>query len=93
MEDLVGIVIWFVGSLLVSTVAGNRGRGSGRWFLFSLLASPLIAGAFLCGAYLTSLKKCPMCAEMVQDSALICKHCHSRFSEDSVKAAMRGYNG
>jgi TM2 domain-containing membrane protein YozV len=29
----------------------------------------------------TTLKKCPSCAEMVRREALVCKHCHEKFSE------------
>jgi TM2 domain-containing membrane protein YozV len=28
-----------------------------------------------------TLKKCPSCAEMVRREALVCKHCHEKFSE------------
>jgi hypothetical protein len=32
----------------------------------------------------TSTKKCPECAESVQEAANVCKHCHHRFEVVSV---------
>lgn len=75
---------WVVFSLAVGLLAGKRGRGSGTWFLFSLLVSPLIGLIILlCTADLKNAEsqrthcKCPACAELVLREATKCKHCGS----------------
>lgn len=82
------VIIWFVLSILVGLYAGSRGRGSGNWFVVSLLLSPLIGLIFV--AALPNLKdqpnekthrKCPECAEQILIEAKTCKHCGHRLVE------------
>jgi hypothetical protein len=40
MDLLLG---WLIAACVVAVIAGNRGRNVVRWFIISLLASPLIA--------------------------------------------------
>ena len=44
MEMIVG---WLVLSIVIGVAASKLGRGSGSWFMLSLLTSPLIAGLLL----------------------------------------------
>lgn len=77
------VFFWIGLSISVGMLAGKRGRGSGNWFVLSLLISPLLAGIFLLIAddlsrNDTSSKthaKCPACAELILREASKCKHC------------------
>lgn len=77
--------IWFLASILVGLFSASRGRGSGNWFVLSMLLSPLIGLIFV--LLLPNLKeapnptthvKCPDCAELVLKEAKVCKHCGCR---------------
>ncbi len=78
------IVFWLLFSVFVAMYAHNKGRGTFKALLVSLLFSPLIG--FIVVALLENqvndrlleygdLKKCPSCAELVKSEALKCKHC------------------
>lgn len=82
---MVYFLLWFALSIAVGMFATQRGRGSGNWFLVSIIVSPLIGFVFL--LVLQNLKKinvtsddvdrvkCPSCAELVLPEASVCKHC------------------
>lgn len=89
-------ITWFILSILVGLFAGSRGRGSGNWFVVSMLLSPLIGLIFV--AVLPNLKeladkpnpdshvKCPDCAELVLKEAKVCKHCGCRLIPQNTTA-------
>ena len=91
------VIVWIVASLAVGIFAGGRGRGSGTWFVISLLLSPLL-GFLLCAASkdlkaeaekpsdLTHVR-CPACAEWVRPEASVCKHCGAARTPDHGYAA------
>ena len=78
-------LFWFIISIIVGVWAGNQGRSGFGYFLLSIILSPIIAGLILLlsgskdGG--TDKKKCPQCAEYVQEEAQICKHCRYEFEE------------
>lgn len=76
--------IWFIASIIVGIAAGKRGRGSGNWFILSLIISPLLSALLLlvqpdlskdAGATIDPVRKCPKCAETILAAASVCKHC------------------
>lgn len=79
------LVLWAAFSLAVGLLATKRGRGSGNWFVLSILISPLLGIVFLLvlpnlqknvvSAELEDRVKCPACAELVMAEATVCKHC------------------
>lgn len=87
--ELFGL-LWVGVSLAIGILAGKRGRGSGTWFVLSMLISPLLAGMLLMlSANLhdddnnpKTHRKCPACAEMIKREAVKCKHCGSDVKPD-----------
>ena len=85
------IVIWIVCGFVAAWI-GNTRTGSGTaGFWLGLLLGPF---GILIACFLGDeddkarklvadgqRKRCPMCAEVVQPQALICKHCGHEFSE------------
>lgn len=71
-------LIWLLGSLGVSFLAGSFNRSKSLWFFFSLFLSPIV-GLILLLIFGSDGKKCPKCAEVVKPDALICKHCSHAF--------------
>lgn len=77
----------FVGSIITENRIGKTGIG----FILGALFGPI--GLLIClfvgsdedkqkqKVAIRQRKKCPMCAELVQPQALICKHCGHRFDE------------
>lgn len=79
-------LFWFILAIFIGVWAGNWGRSGFGYFLLSIILSPLIAGIILLisgtkdgGA---NKKKCPKCAEYVQEEAQVCKHCGYDFVEE-----------
>lgn len=77
--------IWFLLSIAVGVLAGNKGRSGFGFFLLSLILSPLIGLIFALAV--RNLKterdlpspythvRCPDCRELVLKEAKKCKHC------------------
>lgn len=93
---MMGFFLWFAFSIAVGMLAGKRGRGSGTWFLISLILSPLLGMIFCLIADDLSKRvaaeervKCPACAEMVLPDAVVCKHCHADLTPQTAEVARR----
>ncbi len=74
-------LFWLLCGFASSVVAGSKNRSSLGWFFCGLLFGPI--GLFTVG-FMPSLKEraeietarvCPFCAEKIQLSAIVCKHC------------------
>lgn len=71
-------LVWLLGSVAVSFLAGGFNRSRGVWFMLSVFLSPIISLTMLLIAG-NDGKKCPKCAEIVKPDAQVCKHCNNTF--------------
>ena len=73
------IIIWIVCGIGAAAIASSKGRSAGAWFLGGLLLGPiglLIVGFMGAPApNVSSVRKCPFCAETILREAKVCKHC------------------
>lgn len=89
---LIGI-LWIAFAIAVGLLASKRGRGSGNWFLVSLLVSPLLGVIFLLamedlsGSSDATHVKCPACAEQILRDATKCKHCGADVAPQPYKGS------
>jgi hypothetical protein len=93
----IGLCIAAVVGFLVGQDAAKRGMSAWGWglFVFLLLIIGLPAYLIVKKPYLnatngltqtfapSSLRKCPYCAELIQNDAIKCKHCMSDLTKGS----------
>ena len=85
---LIFLVTLAVISCLPASIAKNKGRSFGSWWVYGFLLFPIALIHSLAmskdvegleaQAIASGNRKCPACAEMVKVEAIICKHCGSK---------------
>lgn len=92
----VGFIVFFCLCGLITGIAGsNKGRSGFLWFLVGFVLGPLgIVLALVAKKDNQTIenkalasgtqKKCPFCAELIKNEAIICKHCNREQTEHNA---------
>ena len=92
-------VIWLALSILAGVIASQKGRSGMGFFLLSLVLSPLVGliAALVAGQNTRRIeerqiafheqKRCPYCAEIIRQEAVVCRYCGNDVSEGSATTA------
>ena len=87
LSCVVVVAVWILLSVLTGRLADKKGLPSGKYFLLSLLLSPVVGLLAVAAAVPNRVKaeelrisagderKCPSCAELVKREAKICRFC------------------
>ena len=81
--------------LITGIIGSNKGRSGFLWFVIGFLLAPLgIVLALVIkkdnqtleskAIALGTQKKCPFCAELIKNEAIICKHCNREQTEHNA---------
>lgn len=82
---MLGIIAGIAGSI----IARNKGRSPLWWFILCAIFPFLIIVAALLPYKVSKgyTKKCPYCAEIIKEDAVVCKHCGREQPIDMVKGS------
>ena len=96
---------WFFLSFFVASYARTKGLSGTLYFFCSLIFSPLLGGlaAIIDGKNIKSIaklekkkiksgifKRCPSCAEIVKQEAILCKFCQSNLIQEASSIQVTG---
>lgn len=81
-------LIWVCCAIGASAIANEKNRSWVDWLIIGFLLGPfavLIIGFMPTWYPPVKQKKCPFCAELIKQDAIVCKHCGKDISIDGLK--------
>lgn len=83
MGFLDALFIWIPINLIIGAIIGKTKGRVGDGMIFAVLLGPIGWLIVLVGK--DHRRKCPFCAEAVQQEAVVCPHCQKNISGDEYK--------
>jgi hypothetical protein len=83
------VLLLIVAGIVGGIIAGRKGRSRIGWFILCGLSPLLIIVIALLPPVVSKghTKKCPYCAEIIKEDAIVCKHCGREMPIEMIKVS------
>ena len=81
------VILLTIAGIVGSIIAIRKGRSPIWWFILCALFPLLIVVIALLAPMASKgyTKKCPYCAEIIKEGAIVCKHCNRELPIEMIK--------
>jgi len=81
------VLLLIIAGIIGGIIAGRKGRSPIFWFMLCAIVPLLIVVIAVLPPVVSKgyTKKCPYCAEIVKEDAIVCKHCGRELPIEMVK--------